>query len=236
MSHLPYDTFRETLAAKYPNCGYALWEPSPGGLYDAVEVGDVGFIREGCFHRLFNVLLPGDHPSHQNFGVPECHQQLHLNAPNHIHRSVEGTDVFNSKHVTLMPLERDVHAMGPDDDPLVKVSCPTRRGAMLLLPFPAQREDTIALGDFGRWIIKYIDHWFAFAENLGFGVNRMQDIVIITGHHRAKSWVNIAFSEGHRDAEVSFGVRASGNSTVNIERRLVQGDAVLKLGPSGEVC
>jgi hypothetical protein len=107
---------------------------------------------------------------------------------------------------------------------------------MLLLPFPAQREDTIALGDFGRWIIKYIDHWFAFAENLGLGVNRMQDIVIITGHHRAKSWVNIAFSEGQRDAEVSFGVRASGNSRVNIERRLVQGDAVLKLGPSGEVC
>jgi hypothetical protein len=112
MSHLPYDTFRETLAIKYPNCGYALWEPSPGGLYDAVEVGDVGFIREGCFHRLFNVLLPGDHPSHQNFGVPDCHQQLRLNAPNHVHKSIEGTDVFNSKHVTLTPLERDVHAVG----------------------------------------------------------------------------------------------------------------------------
>ena len=55
MSHLPYETFRETLAIRYPNCGHALWEPSPGGLYEVVEVGDVGFIHEGCFHRLFNV-------------------------------------------------------------------------------------------------------------------------------------------------------------------------------------
>lgn len=112
MSHLPYDTFRETLATKYPNCGHALWEPSSGGLYDTVEVGDVGFIREGCFHRLFNVFLPGDHPSHQNFGVPEYHQQLHLNASKHIHKGIDGTNDFCSRHVTLTSHERDIHALG----------------------------------------------------------------------------------------------------------------------------
>jgi hypothetical protein len=111
MSHLPYDTFREMLAAKYPNYGHALWEPSPGGLYDSVTVGDVGFIRQGCFLRLFNVLLPGNHPSHQNFGVPEHHLQLRLNAPNHIHRGIEGTDDFCSRHVSLSR-GRDVHALG----------------------------------------------------------------------------------------------------------------------------
>jgi hypothetical protein len=112
MSHFPYDTFRETLAIKYPNCGHALWEPSRGGLYDAVEVGDVGFIREGCFHRLFNALLPGNHPSHQNFGVPEYHQQLHPSVPNHIHRIIDGTDDFCSRHVNFLSFEHDVHALG----------------------------------------------------------------------------------------------------------------------------
>jgi hypothetical protein len=112
MSHLPYDTFREMLATKYPNCGHALWEPSPGGMYDSVKVGDVGFIRQGCFHRLFNVLLPGNHPSHQNFGVPEHHQQLRLNAPNHIHRGIEGTDDFCSRHVSLSRGRDIVHALG----------------------------------------------------------------------------------------------------------------------------
>ena len=107
---------------------------------------------------------------------------------------------------------------------------------MLSLPFPAQREDTVARGDFGRWIVRHINLWFAFAENLGLGINRMQDIILVTGRHCARSWVNIAFSEGQRDTEVSFAVRASGTSSVNIERRLVRGDVVLKIGPSGEVC
>jgi hypothetical protein len=111
MSHLPYDTFREMLATKYPNYGHALWEPSPGGLYDSVTVGDVGFIRQGCFHRLFNVLLPENHPSHQNFGVPENHLQLSLNAPNHTHKGIEGTGDFFSRHVSLSR-GRGIHAFG----------------------------------------------------------------------------------------------------------------------------
>ena len=51
-------TFREELATTHPLQGHALWEPDPGGLYDAVAVGDVGFIREGCFYTLFNVCVP----------------------------------------------------------------------------------------------------------------------------------------------------------------------------------
>jgi len=50
---MEYDIFREKLVLRYPAYGHALWQPSP-----AVEIGDVGFIREGHFHRLFNVLPP----------------------------------------------------------------------------------------------------------------------------------------------------------------------------------
>jgi hypothetical protein len=62
MAH--YDIFRHHLAMKFPAYGHALWEPDPGNLYPAVEVGDVGYIREGKFHRLFNVLLPAEDESH----------------------------------------------------------------------------------------------------------------------------------------------------------------------------
>jgi hypothetical protein len=68
MAH--YDIFRDLLATKYPAYGHALWEPSPGTLYSAVEVGDVGFVRDGQFRRLFNALLPADHPSHENLCIP----------------------------------------------------------------------------------------------------------------------------------------------------------------------
>src|SRR6266850_4569682 len=73
MAH--YDIFSAQLAINYPAYGHALWEPRPPRLYCPVEVGDVGFIREGRFHRLFNALLSADHPSHK-IGVPEHYESL----------------------------------------------------------------------------------------------------------------------------------------------------------------
>jgi hypothetical protein len=70
-----YDIFREQLAIKYPSYGHALWEPNPKKPDKPVQVGDVGLIRRGKFHRLFNALLPADHPSHE-LGVPEYHEPL----------------------------------------------------------------------------------------------------------------------------------------------------------------
>ena len=75
-SPMNYDIFREELATKYSTYGHALWEPSPGGHYTAVEIGDVGFIRQGYFHRLFNIPLSGDDPSNQ--GVSQRHEPLTL--------------------------------------------------------------------------------------------------------------------------------------------------------------
>ena len=83
MAH--YDTYREELRKQYPDFGHALWEPNPL-LNSPVEVGDVGFVREGSFLRLFNALQDGDHPSNQIFGVPEHHEPL----PLHTHHIVRG--------------------------------------------------------------------------------------------------------------------------------------------------
>jgi hypothetical protein len=99
MAH--YDIFRQGLAIKYPAYGYALWEPSPGPLSPPVEVGDVGFIRRGKFHRLFNALLPADDPTHQSFGVPEHHEPLQLNVPEHIDTGTQCPNNFRSAGVVV---------------------------------------------------------------------------------------------------------------------------------------
>ena len=104
---MEYDIFREELAIKHPAYGHALWVPSPGGLYSAVEVGDVGFIHEGIFHRLFNILLPEDHPSHGNLGVPEHHQPLNLKIRGHIFSRKLTPNNFRSRGVKdLSDLDR----------------------------------------------------------------------------------------------------------------------------------
>ena len=109
MTH--YDIFRHHLAIKYPAYGHALWEPNPGHSYPAVEIGDVGFVREGRFHRLFNALLPAEDPSHENYGVPEHHEQLTLRMGNHIIPGALGPNNLCSARVTSQPVPREL-AMG----------------------------------------------------------------------------------------------------------------------------
>ena len=124
----------------------------------------------------------------------------------------------------------------PDDrdEAPVTFSCSGRKGALLYLPLLAERHDTVARGDFGEWMLENIDTCFRVAEDLGYGVERMEDIILVTGYHLAKSWVNIAFSESRGGSQVSFGVRVSGNSGVHFDERNVIGRG-LKFGPGGEV-
>ena len=99
MAH--YDIFREQLAIRFPALGHALWEPSPGNLYHVVGIGDIGYISEGRFHRLFNILLPADDPSHRNFGVPDNHTPLEPKVPEHVTSGILRPNNLCSAGVTL---------------------------------------------------------------------------------------------------------------------------------------
>lgn len=105
-----YDTFRVQLANTHSAFGHALWEPDPGEDFPPVEVGDVGFIRQGNFHRLFNALLPEDHPSHDTFGVPENHDLLQPSTSNHINRGTLHPNNFCSYGVNVSSGESNFNA------------------------------------------------------------------------------------------------------------------------------
>jgi hypothetical protein len=101
MAH--YDIFREELAKRFHAYGHALWEPSPGELYDGpVAIGDVGFIRQGKFHRIFNALLPNDHQTHGNFGTPEDHEPLQLRMEKHVDTGILSPNDFCSAEVKVV--------------------------------------------------------------------------------------------------------------------------------------
>jgi hypothetical protein len=122
----------------------------------------------------------------------------------------------------------------PEDDSHVTFSCSSKQGALLSLPVSAQGEETVAFGDFGKWMIKHIDAWFAFARGLGLGINRMEEIILVTGRHLTKSWVNVAFNHRRLDARVSFDVQVSSYGHISLERQYARGGD-LKLGPAGRV-
>ena len=62
----PFNVYQEHLSS--PPLGLALWKPSPENLYDQVSIGDVGFLSEGAFIRMFNVTLPWDDKSNRSLG------------------------------------------------------------------------------------------------------------------------------------------------------------------------
>ncbi|KAH8991295.1 hypothetical protein EDB92DRAFT_690530 [Lactarius akahatsu] len=92
-------------------------------------------------------------------------------------------------------------------------------------------------------MVKHVNSWFSFAKTLDLGIEsiRMEDIVLVTGRHRTRSWTNVAFieSQGLVQRQVAFGVHVSGSlpSHISVDwksaRELGQGVAS-NMGPSGE--
>lgn len=109
---------------------------------------------------------------------------------------------------------------------------------MLSLPVEARREDTLAKGDFGAWMVKHIDCWFAFARGLGLGIEQTEELILVTGCDRTRSWTNVAFLGNEYDARATLGVKVVHGPAISIEWQSppehVQG-AVLHRGPHGTV-
>ena len=61
--------------------GHALWEPNPGDK-PAVELADVGYLKDGAFIRLFNASKLSDDTSN-HLGVPEGYEILNVGEINY---------------------------------------------------------------------------------------------------------------------------------------------------------
>jgi len=73
----PWNVYREQLSSLYH--GHALWEPDPVHvLYDKVSIGDVGYMKNGFFYRMFNVTREWGDDSNQKFGTrkPENYEPM----------------------------------------------------------------------------------------------------------------------------------------------------------------
>ena len=68
----PFNIYREQLSSLYH--GLALWQAKPlENLFKKpghVSIGDVGYLDNGAFMRMFNVTLPWDDPSNSLLGKP----------------------------------------------------------------------------------------------------------------------------------------------------------------------
>jgi hypothetical protein len=70
VDNTPSTVYRDQLSAL--SDGIALWNPAPQKkLHNKVSIDDVGYLHDGMFIRMFNVILPWDDPSNGVLGKPE---------------------------------------------------------------------------------------------------------------------------------------------------------------------
>ena len=87
-----------------------------------------------------------------------------------------------------------------------------------------------------RWIVNHIDSWFAFAQKLGLGIKRMEEIILVTGCDLTRSWTNIAFPGNKVNERVSIGVKVEGSDSVKFQYSPENArGALLRHGPEGTV-
>lgn len=96
--------------------GHALWHPSPLDGLHHISIGDVGYLYNGAFIRIFNATLPWDDLSNTLFGKLEEYVPLNVgkNAASGI-ALVEtkfGQVVYRSPHVFELD---DAHANTDDE-------------------------------------------------------------------------------------------------------------------------
>ena len=77
-------------------------------------------------------------------------------------------------------------------------------GAVLSLPNGGHHEDVIRAQAFEHYIQSQVDKWFNWAQKNGLGIERMEDLILVSGCTLVTSWAAAAFVDDTMDAEISL--------------------------------
>ncbi|TFK49030.1 hypothetical protein OE88DRAFT_456372 [Heliocybe sulcata] len=209
MKAAPYwDTYGSQLACL--NYGRATWEADPkaNGEDYAVQVGDVGYMRNGGFHRLFNILQSQEHPWNQSLGVPEGFDPL----------KTTGKVVFARSPLKAGPLHshsvRHISASGqitsPTGSPVspsgnFSFACSRELGAALVLLDQAYRSDVLSTELFEEYFLANYESWLAFARHLKRGIS-LDDLILVTGRDVTRGWAMAVFSQAETKGKGGIGI------------------------------
>ncbi|KAI0285676.1 hypothetical protein BC826DRAFT_113032 [Russula brevipes] len=216
----PFNVYREQLTSL--SLGHALWEPSPlKNIYEQVSIGDVGYVSEGFFHRILNVTLPRDHASNRVFEL-DPYEPLRSDSFTNIREARLAQGDFPSRHVSTRENADNLNAGNPSDTEGVTYEC-RGYGALLCLPRGAQRQDVIRTKVFEDYIRDNVASWFLWSQRNGLGVERMEDLILVTGCTMVDSWAAAAFFDQTMEGKVSLAVRNYDNGGISFHWSNVHG-------------
>ena len=99
-------------------------------------------------------------------------------------------------------------------------------GALLSLPNGGHREDVIRTKVFEDYIRDHVDRWYNWAVHNNLGIERMEDLILVSGCTLVTSWAAAAFVDNAFDAEISLTSRTLSNVGTNFIWGNVRGRVV----------
>ncbi|OCH94657.1 hypothetical protein OBBRIDRAFT_823403 [Obba rivulosa] len=173
--------------------GYPLWHPSPTESGE-VQVGDVGYIRDDKFIRLFNATKDPYDPANSGLQMPQNFERLVL-PDDAICRDTFAAGMRCSPTVTATPIPTEDSE--PSGLPRKYAVEADGYGAMLYLDEDAERYEVgeqFAL-PMTRYMLQNFPFWQQLAnEELHLALNS-SDIVFVRGCVKAKVWTTVTFAK-----------------------------------------
>ncbi|GLB41527.1 putative fungal specific transcription factor [Lyophyllum shimeji] len=197
-----HDIYAEQLRER--RRGTPLYYPEPHPEDGAVEIGDLGYIREGAFQRILNVTRPPGDPA-QRFGVPDDFERLDIGAvrtfdgalePGPVHSKTVSTLEANvgTQSSAVLPAEASFH-----------FKCSSNRGAILILESEMSRASAVQTARFERYLRQHYLSFLAFAKsldiNLAFG-----DLMLVVECSKTAAWSSAVYANSDREFSLQFSV------------------------------
>ena len=102
-----------------------------------------------------------------------------------------------------------------------------KRGAVLSLPNGGYHKDVIRTKPFEDYIQDHIVNWFNWAQNNKLSVERMEDLILVTGCTLVTSWAAAVFVD-NIEAEISLESWALSNGATSFVWRNIRGPVVYR--------
>ncbi|KAH9941417.1 hypothetical protein B0H21DRAFT_869922 [Amylocystis lapponica] len=168
---------RELFRARY---GLPLWENDRGLL-----VGDVGYMRDGGFYRVFNILRAQDDAIQMPYGVPPAFEPFHPPHPVQSFPASIPAGRICSPAVEARP--------GVDPGSLV-FTCTEDTGAFAVITNEATYHELRPSAELLHYVQASLASWISMLEECDTVDLDLEDLVLIVGTHETSDTLTAVFA------------------------------------------
>ncbi|KAH9919591.1 uncharacterized protein B0H18DRAFT_1027020 [Fomitopsis serialis] len=201
--------------------GYPMWDPEPKHGQGDILIGDVGYIVQGGFYRLFNATREAEDSI--QIAVPPNFKKLLLGPV-----PIASSNNVIDRGPLFSPTVRRIEVGGGAGSGALRCECTDKHGALRQL---VQQNRLVA-----RYMKENIDAWhdWATSDEVDLPI-AIEDILLVRGWVKTSRWAVVAFLDDSRHTKLTFsgdlGVPVSNAFRIETQRETTTATCLPRIGP-----